>query len=214
MTKTNEREFSEPAYWQQLLATLLLSLAAVGSAFSAWQSSRWGGVQAVHFASASASRVEAVRAFGNANVQMSYDANTFVQLVLSSQMGEQRVARLVGERFLRKEFRPFAEEWLAMKPLENPDAPPTPFELKSYTNAQHQEGLELERTAMRYTEEAKRANQHSDDYILATVFFALGLFFGGLSTKLRNQRLVTVLLVFGVLGSLLGLRQLLVLPFH
>ncbi|WP_164018252.1 hypothetical protein [Pyxidicoccus trucidator] len=211
---THERHSLEPAYWQQLLATLLLSLAAVGSAFSAWQSSRWGGVQSVHFASASAARVEAIRAFSNASVQMSYDANTFVQLVLTALQGEEQLARMVGERFLRKEFRPFAEEWLALKPLKNPDAPPTPFELKSFSNAQYQEGLRLEQRAEQQTEEAKRANQNSDDFILSTVYFALGLFFGGLATKLRNQRLVTVLLVFGVLGSLLGLRQVLLLPFH
>ncbi|MBZ4415896.1 hypothetical protein [Myxococcus sp. RHSTA-1-4] len=210
----DETKSREPAYWQDLLATFLLSLAAVGSAYSAWQSSRWGGVQAYHYASASASRVEAVRAFSNANVQMSYDASTFVQLVLAGLQGEQRTARLVGERFLREEFRPVALEWAAMKPLENPGAPPNPFEMKSYTNAQFQEGLRLERLAAQQLDEARRANQHADDYILTAVFFALGLFFGGLATKLRDQRLITVLLTLGVLGSLLGLRYLFVLPFH
>ncbi|MFP2928414.1 hypothetical protein ACLESO_25110 [Pyxidicoccus sp. 3LG] len=210
----DKTKFMEPAYWQQLLATLLLSLAAIGSAFSAWQSSRWGGVQSVHFASAAAARVEAMRAFSNASVQMSYDASTFVQLVLTALQGEKGLARMVGERFLRKEFQPFAEEWLAMKPLQNPDAPANPFELKSYTNAQYQEGLRLEQLAARQTEEAKLATQNSDDYILATVYFALGLFFGGLSTKLKNRRLVSILLAFGVMGSLLGLGRLLTLPFH
>lgn len=211
---TPENKPTEPAYWQELLATILLSWAALGSAFSVWQATRWSGLQAIEFASASAARVEAVRAFGNANVQMAYDASTFLQLALTSLQGEQRVARQVGERFLRKEFQPFAKEWLAMKPLENPDAPPNPFELKSFRNAQYQEGLRLEALASQKVDEAKAANQHSDDYILSTVFFSMGLFFGGLSTKLRRQLLVTVLLGFGLLGDLLGLYMHFILPFH
>jgi hypothetical protein len=211
---TDEKKSPEPAYWQDLLATFLLSLAAVGSAFSAWQSTRWGSEQAVHFAGASAARVEAIRAFGKANVQLAYDASTFVQLVLTSLQGEQRLARLVGERFLRKEFRPYAEEWLAMKPLENPDAPANPFELESFQNGQYQEGLRLEELALQQIEAGRLATQHSDDYVLTTVFFALGLFFGGIGTKMRNRRLITVLLGLGVLGILVGVRFLLILPFR
>lgn len=210
----DEKRTPEPLYWQDLLATLLLSLAAVGTAYSAWQSTRWGSEQAVNFAGASASRVEAIRAFSKANVQMAYDASTFVQLVLTSLQGDQRVARLVGDRFLRKEFRPFAEEWMAQKPLENPNAPANPFELESFHNAQYQEGLRLEEDALRQIEQARGALQHADDYILATVYFSLGLFFGGIATKLRNHRLTTVLLILGGLGSLMGVRSLLILPFH
>src|SRR5690349_17820256 len=65
---TPENKPTQPVYWQELLATVLLSWAALGSAFSVWQATRWSGVQAIEFANASAARVEAVRAFGNANV--------------------------------------------------------------------------------------------------------------------------------------------------
>lgn len=211
---TDEKKSPEPAYWQDLLATFLLSLAAVGSAFSAWQSTSWGSQQALHLASASAARVEAIRAFGKANVQMAYDASTFVQLALASLQGEQQVARLVGAHFLRKEFRPYAEEWLAMKPLDNPGAPATPFEMESFHNAQYQEGLRLEELALQQIEKGRLATQHSDDYVLTTVFFALGLFFAGIATKLRNRRLITVLLGLGVLGILVGVRFLFILPFR
>jgi hypothetical protein len=91
------------------------------------------------------------------------------------------------QRLMRDEFRPAVEAWIALNPLQNSSAPKTPFDLPQYTNA------ELERSrALSVLAEAKlaagdKANEHGDNYVLATVFFAAVLFFTGIVTKFRSD---------------------------
>ena len=204
------------AYWQEFMATLLLSLAAVGSAYGAWQASLWGGVQAIQFAEASSVRIESSRAASEGIQQLAYDASTFVQYVLAVAVeGRDREAvREVANRFMRKEFRPYVDEWLALKPFQNPEAPDSPFELPDFKNASREESFRLERLAREKLEAGKEANHNADEYVLATLYFALVLFFAGVSSKLLNRRLITVALMLGATGVVLGVVQVLSLPFQ
>ncbi|RJQ53178.1 MAG: hypothetical protein C4521_07865 [Actinobacteria bacterium] len=60
---------------------------------------------------------------------------------------------------------------------------------------------------------AKDANQNTDDYILATVFFATALFFAGISSRFEAVRVRTAILVMAGLGLAIGLARAITLPF-
>jgi hypothetical protein len=85
--------------------------------------------------------------------------------------------------------------------------------MKQYKVAALEESEELEAEADQLFEEGREANQTSDNYVLATIFFAAVLFFGGLSVKFRSQRLIVATLVFGTLMFLGGVIRLGTLPF-
>jgi hypothetical protein len=52
------------ASWMEVVATVILALAAVATAWSGYQASRWHGEQAIAFSRANAARVDATRVDG------------------------------------------------------------------------------------------------------------------------------------------------------
>ena len=207
-------EVSEAVRWTELVAAILLSVAVVGSAFSAWQSTKWSGEQAISFAEASANRTKANSALMLATTQMSYDAMTFVDAVVLYAEGRGDLLGVFDERLFSDDFKVFVDEWLALDPLNNPDAPRTPFDLPDYSNPRILEWLQLQAEAEANTEKAKDHNQTSDDYILSTVFFAAVLFFAGISTKFRSPAIRWAALFMAVIGLAAATSFFLTLPRH
>ena len=117
--------------WMEIVATVLLSFAAVATAWSSYQATRWNGEQAKAAGRANAVRVQAARASGLANSQTQVDVATFIQWVDARATGDSELESFYVERF-RDEFRPAFDAWLATDPLTNADAPPTPFAMDEY----------------------------------------------------------------------------------
>ena len=88
---------------------------------------------------------------------------------------------------------------MALDPIDNPGAPPTPFDLASYDNEATTEAERLEGLAERKAQDARDSNQRSDNYVLTTVIFAAVLFFGGVSAKLRSRRNQLLALGFAII---------------
>jgi hypothetical protein len=188
---------AEKADRVELVATVLLALATVATAWSGYQASRWNGEQAKAFSRANAARIESTRASSLANAQAQIDVATFIQWVDAYAKEESELADFYFERF-REEFRPAVDAWIATRPLRNPDAPLTPFAMPEYTPAAGQEAQELEAEAEALSAQARTNVQRATNYVLAVVLFAASLFFAGMSAKLRTRRLRMVLLSFGL----------------
>jgi len=171
-----------------LLSAVLISAAVVASAFSAWQASLWSGEQSILFAEASTARLESNREMAIALTRLSYDAGSFADVATAFTNGNQETVDLFSERLLRDEFRVFVDEWLELDPLNNPDAPRTPFELDGFTEAYMAESMRLSEVAGGKFESGTEANGNNDSYVLATVLFASVLFFSGISTKFKSAR--------------------------
>ena len=182
----------------ELLATILLAIAAVATAWSSYQSARWSGVQAIDFSKANAARVESTRASTEAGQETQVDVLTFTQWVNAYAGKDTRLADFYFERF-RKEFKPAVNAWIATDPLHNPKAPPVPFAMPQYKLASQAESEQLLGEAEVGTAEARQSNQRSDNYVLAVVLFAAALFFAGISTKLSRPRQQVAILALGYL---------------
>jgi hypothetical protein len=165
----------------EAVATVILALAAVATAWSGYQASRWHGEQAIAFSHANAARVESTRASNLANAQTEIDVATFTQWVDAYARHESRLADFYRRRF-RGEFQPAVAAWVATHPLENPNAPLTPFPMPNYRLAAAARADRLEVAAEATAAEASRDIQQANDYVLAVVLFSAALFFGGIST--------------------------------
>jgi hypothetical protein len=174
----------------EVAAAVLLSLAAVATAWSSYQASRWNGEQAKAFSRATGSRVESTKAAGLANAETQIDVATFTQWVDAYASHETELANFYFKRF-RREFKPAVNAWVATRPLKNPDAPLTPFAMPQYHLAARAEADRLEAAAEAFGAHARRNVQRATNYVLAVVLFASSLFFAGISTKLggRGSRL-------------------------
>ncbi|MGZ8707648.1 MAG: hypothetical protein ACXW0R_09720, partial [Gaiellaceae bacterium] len=109
----------------EVLATVLLAVAAVATAWSGYQATRWNGEQAKASSKTNAIRIEAARAQGLSQAQTQVDVATFTLWVDAYAHKETLLSDFYFKRF-RKEFRPAVVAWLATRPLKNPEAPLTP----------------------------------------------------------------------------------------
>jgi len=180
----------------ELMATVLLSVATVATAWSGYQSTRWNGEQSKAGARANALRISSAKAAALANTQTEVDVATFSQWVNAYAQKQTELADFYFKRF-RKEFRPAVEAWIATRPLKNPNAALTPFAIPQYHLEARAQAEHLDTQAALYTAGALRNLQRASNYVLGVVLFASALFFAGLSTKLKSPRLRVTMLCVG-----------------
>jgi hypothetical protein len=182
--------------WVEVGATVLLALAAVATAWSSYQATRWNGEQAKTSARVNKTRIDAARASDLANAQQQVDVETFMQWVDSFARGETELVTFYRERF-RPEFKPAFNAWIATKPLKTKGAPLTPFAMPQYRLAARTEAHRLDETAEKLSAQVRRNIQRASNYVLGVVLFAVALFFAGISTKLTATGVRKVMLVIG-----------------
>ena len=190
MTEAHKRD------WIEVAATVLLAVAAVATAWSSYQATRWNGEQAKTSASVNKTRIEAARASDLANAQQQIDVATFIQWVDSYARGETELVTFYRQRF-RPEFKPAFEAWIATKPLVTEGAPLTPFVMPQYRLAARAEAARLDQRAEVLSAQVRRNIQRASNYVLGVVLFAVALFFAGMSTKLTARGLREAMLVVG-----------------
>jgi len=183
----------------EVVSTVVLALATVATAWSAYQARQWTGEQSQAYSHATTSRLAANRTAALASRQVQIDVATFIQWIDAHAQHQPGLAVFYRRRF-RPEFKPAFAAWIATNPFRNAAAPATPFALPRYRLASSLEANRLEAVAASSSQRAKDANQRADDYMLGVVLFATALFFGGISAKLdtRAARLVTLGLGFAV----------------
>jgi hypothetical protein len=181
---------------RELAVTVLLVVAAVATSWSSYQATRWHGEQAESASRTSAIRVDAARQQGLAEAQTEIDVASFIAWVDADRSGEPQLAGFFEARF-RPEFRPAFEAWKATDPFTDDTAPPTPFAMPEYTLAAETEASRLDQKAEAEAAQVREDIQRAGNYVLTVVLYAVALFFAGMSTKIGNRRLQTVMIGAG-----------------
>ena len=212
----------------ELIATIVLAIATILTAWSAFQAGKWGGTQAINFSEAGAARTESTRADTRGGQLVQIDVAMYVDWVaaLYDDLNNERIPQIDATAYeptrgtlsgflylrFREEFVGAVEAWLATDPTNNPDAPPTPFTMAEYVVEDLVLADELAAVADQKSLEAREANQNGDNYVLTMVLFASVLFFAGVSSKLASNRNRIIALGFGVLILVAGMVILVSLP--
>jgi hypothetical protein len=183
----------------ELVATLLLALATLGIAWSGYQGARWSGKQAEEYSASNAARAHANRVATAGAQDRTQDLLNFNRWLEVTTDGNQQIADLYQRRF-RPEFLPAFQAWLASDPLHNPDAESSPLREPQYRVANLERSNKLEKQGDDHFEEARKATDHTDNYVLTTVFFATVLFFAGISMRFVWQSMRITVLVLGTLA--------------
>ena len=199
--------------WMEMVAALMLSLATLGIAWSGYQAAKWSGLQARRYTQASTARAFANREATQASQDRTQDLLNFNRWLEVTTAGETQLQALYERRF-RDEFRPAFEEWLAGDPLNNPDAMASPLLAKSYVLANAVKADKLEALGDRRFEEGKDATENADNYVFVTVFFAVVLFFAGISLRFQWFPMRVFILGLGAVMLLYGGIRILGLPSH
>ena len=212
----------------ELVATIIMSLAAIFTAWAAFQSAKWSGEQAIAFAEAGAARTESTRFDTRAGQSAAIDVATFTNWInaLNEDLNSGAVdltgqstydpmpgtlSGFISARF-RDEFRPAFEAWTEAFLADRANAPPTPFSMEEYVLADRLRAAELVLEAEDSATRARQNNQNSDNYVLTVVAFALVLFFSGVSSKLESPKNSLIAIVVGSVVFVGGTVVILVLP--
>ncbi len=197
--------------WIELAATVLLAFATIAAAWSAYQSTSWGGVQANNYSAAAAKRALATQQNSVYGAQVQLDVMAWISYLEHRQAGDESGAAFLKDRF-RAEFAPAFDAWMALVPAG--EIPPgTPFELPEYEPQAKRLAGELNAEADELAAAAREANQIGDNFVLVAVIMALVLFFAGVGAKLKargvrlTMLLMAVLLLFGGVSFMLSMPQ-------
>jgi hypothetical protein len=104
----------------ELLATVLLTLATVATAWAAYQAREWTGERSQDYSRANATRADVNRTSALANRQVQIDVATFIQWIHAHAQHRTPLAAFYAARF-RNEFKPaFLHGWRRSRSLTVP----------------------------------------------------------------------------------------------
>jgi hypothetical protein len=194
--------------WVEITCAVVLSLATTASAWCAYQSTRWGGVQTFRLAAANrADRERSSAALTDIQLR-TFDGSMGISWMQAKHEGNERQEKFLFDRF-RPEMKHAVEAWLKTDPFNNPTAPLGPLRMAEYAQPELAEAKRQEQISAEEYAAAIRANQTADAYVLLTVLFASVLFFGGIAATLDSRRLrigilIVALALFVVTMAFLG----------
>ncbi|HYJ24517.1 MAG TPA: hypothetical protein VE027_05900 [Acidimicrobiia bacterium] len=197
-----------PVSWSEkrmeIITVAILAFAALSTAWSGYQASLWDGIQSSNYTQASGSRTNAAQQRTAANQFRLADLSVFENYIDAVLLERPAVADFYFERF-RDEFRVGFDAWMALDPLNNPDAPPSPFAMPEYQLSQDAEADRLEARADELFQAGEDANTISDVYTMTTLLFAAALFFAAMAERFEYFRAQVALLVIAGIGLVIGL---------
>lgn len=197
--------------WREVAVVVLLSVTTILTAWVGFQSSKWGGAMSISFSQASSQRIEAARYEGVANRKITVQATLFSQWLAAYAAKDMELANFLSERFPEPLATAFPV-WVDSKPLQNPDAAPTPFDLPEYAIPELAQAKAADARADAKFQQALTNNQRGDNYTVLTVAFAAVLFFAAMSGRMRSTRGGDVLLGLAVVLFLVASSFLIAYP--
>ncbi|HNR51565.1 MAG: hypothetical protein BWZ01_01693 [Deltaproteobacteria bacterium ADurb.BinA179] len=208
MADTNSPEYGQQGMRNEKvlerLSTVLLVLATMTSTWSAYQATRWSGVQTVGFSESTIMRAEAARRTNIETQLVSIDVGLFVQYYEAVSKNDKPFADFLFQRF-RPELKAATEAWLKSDPMNNPNAPLSPFVMEEYSVEGSNETLALIERAEKTFETARNAKQSMEEYIFLAVLFELVLFFSSTSMKFKTYSLKALMLSLSAAVYAVGL---------
>lgn len=198
-------------HWIQVTRAVVLSLAALASAWSAYEASRWNGIAGSEGNQAAvAKRTAAVQHFEALQLH-TVDVLVGLQLVEAMRAGNRPQVEFLRAR-TRPAFKPAMEAWLKTEPLTNPAAPLTPFLMKEYVSKELEAAERHEQEAQRHSAASAAAGRTGSNFVLLTLLFATVLFLGGLANSLLDRRLEHIVSASALLLFAVTVLRLLTLP--
>jgi hypothetical protein len=179
--------------WIELGAALLLALTTIMAAWTAYQATRWVGVQANAFSSAGAARTEAAQATTIFESQVQSDVQVWT-LWLEQAANEDEEGMAFVEGHFGDEFKPAFDAWLAQVPAGEPP-PERPVDLEEYAPEAEALADKLNAQADALAAEAREANQTGDNFVLSAVIMAAVLLFAGVGAKFKGRGVRVVMLL-------------------
>jgi hypothetical protein len=191
----------------EVVTVVLLALATVGSAWSAFQVARWNGLETDDARVSAALRIEASRDYALATQLVAYDASSVTEYAQAVAAGNVPLQEFLRSTIVRPAFVPILDSWEA--DVRAGRTPTNLLQDQDYLDGLFADSRASDEQALAATDRSERAGDNGDDYVRLTLFFASALFFAGITGSFQT-RLPKLLLLslaaatLAVAGSLLA----------
>ena len=194
----------------EVILAILLGIAAVLTAWAAFQSGIMDGEMSAAYANGIAKSDQASQVYNDATAADVQDQAVFLSYVSASQADNPDLATYIHDTLMSAELQG-AVDWWIEQPEET--SPETPFveENPNWTNSLLTDADSLDEESSTSFAKAASDNDVGDEFSLLTVVLALSLFLLGMGSLVRQQRIQIGAGVAGVLiqvGALIYLFQL------
>jgi hypothetical protein len=195
----------------EMVTVIVISAAGLMASWASHQGAMWNGKQSLHFVRANAQRGDAAKARLEGELIRGVEVDLFSDWIEAKSRGNETLARFYRTR-MPVAFRPSFEAWLATRPLENPDAPPTPFAMEGYRPPRFALAERADKAAIAEFAQGEEATRISYAYNRAGVVFATAMFFGGIGQAFQHKAVRLALAAVTIVTWIIGLQLVLAIP--
>lgn len=185
----------------QIVAAVLLGIAATLTAVAVFNSSLRDGESLRSYTASTRALSDANYWWSQANDTFTADFALFIEFAKAANADDEELAVYLVT-LMRPEMQDAVEWW-----ADHADEALDPFDVEAgspYVVDEVEIAQSIEADGDRLFDEAAEANRRGDRFSLATVFFALALFFGGIATLFRRRGVSVGLLGCSAVALIIG----------
>ncbi len=197
--------------WFEPTTAILMAVASLGSAWCSYQSSRWSGQSGNLGTLADELERRAIAMHLESQQVQTAQIRIFTELVDARLEGKDKITKFYEAR-IGGEFKPAYEKWLALKPFDDPAAPPHPFVPGIYAPRFEQDIRDAHAGSLKNFALSNVAGSNASGYLGNTVTFATVLFFAGTAGKFDQRHVRQYSLVFAIVMFLYAVVRIAMLP--
>lgn len=190
-------------HWIEIAAAALLGIAAVLTAYAAYNGALAGGDALKGYTQSSMTTADANGFYNDYAQTYAADQALFLQYRLLQLKGDDESADEIRSIMFSDELNVATEAWLAQPQDDNAMA--TPLDMPDYKVQALTDAEEMTTQADAEFAEAQKIDDMGDKFDLAAVFLAVSLFFAGMAALFKVRRLQFTMLGLGALMLLPGL---------
>lgn len=195
----------------EIWETIVVVLATLATAWAGYEAGKWNSLTTALSFQTTAMQIEANQLLSRAHQLRAIDVGLFTNWVNAFGTNNMPLADFYRARF-RDEFRPAFDSWIATRPLENADAPDSPFEMTAYRLSIQDEAETLIEDAGRLRQKVDYAASIGDSYTLSIVILAGALLLAGVANRFQWTELRVVVVIAALLVLLLSVVNIIRLP--
>lgn len=197
--------------WSEVWATVILSVATLVTAWAGYEAGKWNGVQTSLNLQTTILNIDSARLTAESQEQLLVDIGLFTNWANAVGTGNTRLQDFYKAMF-RDEFRPAFDAWLAQRPLENPDAPQSPFDMPDYLSPKEEEAMTLLEQTEQLARSAENAGAIADRYTLSVVILAGALLLAGIANRFEWAELRAVVVFVALVVLVISIINVIRLP--
>jgi len=187
--------------WVETVSTILLSIATVSSAWCVFESSQWNGEQYFRIEDESIADRSRMQKEMEAAQRLTVDADFIFRYAEAVSNENEDLQEFYFGRF-PPHLKKAALAWRKLDPMNNPDAPRSPMDMKEYVIPEQEEIDKFAKQANKFKLAANECDNNADNYMLLSLVLSTVLFFCGLSGVMDSYlNQVILVIIAGVIFS-------------